>query len=243
MSRRRGFTLIELLVVIAIIAILAAILFPVFAQARDKARSAACLSNCKQMALGVHMYAQDYDEKIPAAFSEWSADYTDYKGTLNKNYPSYWYVVIQPYVKNTKVVKCPSDGDASVPTSYAYNYPHMSYRLSYPNTVFTLAQIEVPSETLCFAESQAGPKQDAWTLNYIYCPIDWAPGTLAGRGDANGMAFRHQGGGNIGFLDGHAKFVRKETVMFSDFNPKSTSSAADAMKRLWGHPPYGPTGY
>src|SRR5437764_3847630 len=94
-SRRgRGFTLIELLVVIAIIAILAAILFPVFAQARDKARSAACLSNCKQMALGVHMYAQDYDEKIPAAFSEWSADYTDYRGVLNKNYPSYWYVVI-----------------------------------------------------------------------------------------------------------------------------------------------------
>ena len=62
---RRGFTLIELLVVIAIIAILAAILFPVFAQARDKARMATCLSNCKQIGLATMMYAQDYDERLP----------------------------------------------------------------------------------------------------------------------------------------------------------------------------------
>jgi prepilin-type N-terminal cleavage/methylation domain-containing protein/prepilin-type processing-associated H-X9-DG protein len=239
---RKGFTLIELLVVIAIIAILAAILFPVFAQARDKARSAACLSNVKQLALGVHMYAQDYDEVVPAAFSEWSIPvYESPVGTMT-NYPSYWYVVIQPYVKNTAITKCPSDGDRAAVSSYAYNYPHMSYRLLYPTSLFSLAAYEAPAETLVFAESQAGPGQGAWTLNYLYCPIHWAPGTLAGRGDANGMAFRHQGGGNIGFLDGHAKFLRKEKVMFSDNNPNSTSQSSQDLRRLWGHPPYGPAG-
>src|SRR5947209_7957704 len=74
MRRIRGFTLIELLVVIAIIAILAAFLFPVFAQARDKARSATCLSNVKQQALAIHMYAQDYDETFPMVYyGEWGS--------------------------------------------------------------------------------------------------------------------------------------------------------------------------
>src|SRR5436305_2601500 len=90
MKTRRGFTLIELLVVIAIIAILAAILFPVFAQARDKARQAGCLSNLKQLALGYHMYAQDFDEKFPI-------NRFDGRGP---NYPlSYtWKTAIQPYL-------------------------------------------------------------------------------------------------------------------------------------------------
>jgi prepilin-type N-terminal cleavage/methylation domain-containing protein/prepilin-type processing-associated H-X9-DG protein len=241
-NHRHGFTLIELLVVIAIIAILAAILFPVFAQARDKARSSACLSNAKQLALGVTMYAQDYDETVPAAFSEWNMPlYSSPVGDF-KNYPSYWYVVIQPYVKNTAVVKCPADGDRTVPTSYAYNYPHMSYRLLYPQSLFKLASYEAPADTLVFGESQAGPKQEAWTLNYLYCPVHWAPGTLKGRGDANGVAFRHAGGATLGFLDGHAKWVKKEKVVFSDIDPKSTTQAALDVKKLWGHPPYGPSG-
>ncbi len=241
-SYRTGFNLIELLVVIAIIAILAAILFPVFAQARDKARQATCLSNAKQLAMGVMMYAQDYDEVVPAAYSEWTAPlYSSPVGNF-KNYPSYWYVVIQPYVKNTRVVKCPSDGDKLIPTSYAYNYPHMSYRLLYPTSLFRLSQYEAPGDTLVFGESQRGPKQEDWTLNYLYCPVHWAPGTLKGRGDANGMAFRHQGGAIVGFLDGHAKWIRKEKVMFSDNDPKSNSAAADEVRKLWGHPPYGPAG-
>src|SRR5439155_9580175 len=97
----RGFTLIELLVVIAIIAILAAILFPVFAQARDKARGAACHSNAKQQALAIHMYAQDYDETLPLIYyGEWN------KGGPKGHYP--WLKVLVPYVKNKAVYTCPS---------------------------------------------------------------------------------------------------------------------------------------
>jgi prepilin-type N-terminal cleavage/methylation domain-containing protein/prepilin-type processing-associated H-X9-DG protein len=91
MSRHRnGFTLIELLVVIAIIAILAAILFPVFAQAREKARQATCLSNNKQIALGVMMYTQDYDETLPLGAYD----------TLPNVPVTMWYDVIEPYVKS-----------------------------------------------------------------------------------------------------------------------------------------------
>jgi prepilin-type N-terminal cleavage/methylation domain-containing protein/prepilin-type processing-associated H-X9-DG protein len=93
--QRKAFTLIELLVVIAIIAILAAILFPVFAQARDKARSAACLSNTKQLALGVIQYSQDYDELLPVA-------------GYNAQCRGRWQWQIYPYVKNQQVFTCPN---------------------------------------------------------------------------------------------------------------------------------------
>jgi prepilin-type N-terminal cleavage/methylation domain-containing protein/prepilin-type processing-associated H-X9-DG protein len=98
----RGFTLIELLVVIAIIAILAAILFPVFAQARDKARGISCLSNNKQVGLAFMMYAQDYDETFPMSRVALTPNDT---GT--RTHP--WPVLIHPYVKNIAVMKCPSD--------------------------------------------------------------------------------------------------------------------------------------
>jgi prepilin-type N-terminal cleavage/methylation domain-containing protein/prepilin-type processing-associated H-X9-DG protein len=97
---RTGFTLIELLVVIAIIAVLAAILFPVFAQARDKARQASCLSNEKQIGTAVMMYAQDHDEGLPPWWT--TTQYGPY---------TYWHFHLKPYVKNLGVFICPSAGD------------------------------------------------------------------------------------------------------------------------------------
>src|SRR5207302_2776977 len=117
MRQRKGFTLIELLVVIAIIAILAAILFPVFAQAREKARAISCTSNMKQLGLSVLMYVQDYDEMYPMGC--WD------------NWWNNWPTTVQPYVKNMQVFRCPDDGDnsqdpgtvgwAGIPVSYAAN--------------------------------------------------------------------------------------------------------------------------
>lgn len=104
---RKGFTLIELLVVIAIIAILAAILFPVFAQAREKARQASCLSNLKQLTMGWVMYAQDYDESFPRW--QWDVNYNNGSGNPRNNGTTLWCNAIFPYVKNTQVYQCPSD--------------------------------------------------------------------------------------------------------------------------------------
>src|SRR5437870_4236195 len=108
---RRGFTLIELLVVIAIIAILAAILFPVFAQAREAARKTSCLSNCKQMGLACMMYVQDYDEMYPCNSWDTPAIGTADNDTKDPTYRSamQWLWRIQPYMKNRQLFVCPSD--------------------------------------------------------------------------------------------------------------------------------------
>ncbi|NIM06116.1 MAG: DUF1559 domain-containing protein, partial [Armatimonadetes bacterium] len=109
MSRKKGFTLIELLVVIAIIAILAAILFPVFAKAREKARQTACLSNVKQLTLAVLMYAGDWDERAPSTYYciwAWNPNW----GTLAPQVYKYanWMTAVIPYINNYQILGCPS---------------------------------------------------------------------------------------------------------------------------------------
>src|SRR5713101_6929093 len=116
MRRKNGFTLIELLVVIAIIAILAAILFPVFAQAREKARQSTCLSNMKQMGLAFNMYAQDYDETF--GWQKVSDNCPDF-GRAGNPEPS-WNMSILPYVKSRQIFTCPSATKESNP-KYAPN--------------------------------------------------------------------------------------------------------------------------
>src|SRR5712671_1597970 len=104
---RCGFTLIELLVVIAIIAILAAILFPVFAQARAKARGVSCLSNVRQLVTSMNMYAQDYDEAFPRW--QWDLSWVGGTGPSTNNATSIWWNAIYPYVKNTQIYNCPDN--------------------------------------------------------------------------------------------------------------------------------------
>jgi len=199
----RGFTLIELLVVIAIIAILAAILFPVFAQAREAARKASCQSNVKQMSLGISMYAQDFDEQLPMG-----------SRTINgQNWR--WMHQTYPYVKNAGIYHCPSsaiaqwDPNAFNAGSYGYN----SFMLNAQN----LASMGKPAETILVADTPGG----AATANrFRIRPDDQTdPNTWVGHADWNGwlqdesrVAYLHQGAATIGFLDGHVKSMRRGDV-------------------------------
>ena len=138
-QRNRGFTLIELLVVIAIIAILAAILFPVFARAREKARMASCQSNLKEIGLAIHMYVQDYDERL--LFQRYGA--TGY----------HWYEVIYPYLKNNQILTCPSKSNQAVGYGYSWSYLGSYGGGPSPNPA-SLANIEKPAETILCADAK-----------------------------------------------------------------------------------------
>ncbi len=120
-SVRAGFTLIELLVVIAIIAILAAILFPVFARARENARRASCSSNLKQIGLGLLQYSQDYDESLPFFFYGANGNASNPNGTLYK-----WMDAAYPYIKSEQVFTCPSDSGTGKNYIYYKNLPAAS---------------------------------------------------------------------------------------------------------------------
>jgi prepilin-type N-terminal cleavage/methylation domain-containing protein/prepilin-type processing-associated H-X9-DG protein len=223
--KRTGFTLIELLVVIAIIAILAAILFPVFAQAREKARSSTCLSNQKQIGLAFGMYGQDYDETFPKAVVE----------TVTPNI--WWEDAVRPYIKAQNVggiLTCPS---AST-TGYAY-----SMNRAVENQA--LAFISRPAETILTADSCQGnaaplidpvSKQGLASPRFAYTDTGqqalWnpPPKNFNGSGDGNAvlvvdattidedtnkgiglMRYRHNDGANRVFADGHTKYMRKGT--------------------------------
>ena len=139
---RKAFTLIELLVVIAIIAILAAILFPVFAQAREKARAISCLSNMKQLSLGILQYNQDYDEKYIAGANRFG------KG-------SGWAGQMYQYVKSTGVFRCPDDATSLPGTnvSYGLNSQFSPYNQSGSGSSgINLAQLSAPASSILLFE-------------------------------------------------------------------------------------------
>jgi prepilin-type N-terminal cleavage/methylation domain-containing protein/prepilin-type processing-associated H-X9-DG protein len=200
--RARGFTLIELLVVIAIIAILAAILFPVFAKARDKARQSSCLNNCKQMALAEMQYCQDWDEFYTWRFSG------------GGGYPSRpWPYLLAPYIKSTQVFICP--GDPDVPASTSVVDPICSYltneTMHPPGDSTTkpvaLSEIKRPAETISHAENADGASTNLAPDCYyvIGHPANYAPAGYNAWCQF-GMK-RHNGGANYVFCDGHAKWL------------------------------------
>lgn len=217
--RRSAFTLIELLVVIAIIAILAAILFPVFGRARENARRSSCQSNLKQVGLGIMQYTQDYDEKLPLRrFADPAT------GALpTPNYDDFsWRTVIQPYVKSTQVLVCPSNPDNYKLTwdpefnrSYAgntnwggtdYSQPEKGFFGS--STPVALSAIESPSQLISVSE--------IFRVPYVTIIID-APSTFDDSGTggpssvnvyADALFTGHLGTSNYLFADGHVKAMR-----------------------------------
>jgi prepilin-type N-terminal cleavage/methylation domain-containing protein/prepilin-type processing-associated H-X9-DG protein len=205
-SRKRGFTLIELLVVIAIIAILAAILFPVFARAREAARKTACINNLKQLGTGVMMYAQDYDETMP------SANFGTMASTpIGASYGwSYIWAILDPYLKNQGILACPSAtkklvGPApQINVSYGYNEYVYDQSRGY-NSLAALSnnQYGVASLAIIADSRQTGIFNDwdsAGTGSVTY-PTNFLARNLL----ANDSMPRHEGA-NFVYADGHAKF-------------------------------------
>lgn len=207
--RREGFTLIELLVVIAIIGILAAILFPVFSRAREKARQASCQSNLKQMGSAIFMYIQDYDERLPAG---------------SRNVPINgqivgvrWMHQIAPYVKNTQIYVCPSHprfnwtGAYNTTGGYGYNALHLNNR--------RMADIVKPAETLMVSDScwrgrfRIRPDSATaalwgnWEFSAGNPILPHPPGSRCEELHDYRIHWRHSGLANFLFVDGHVKVL------------------------------------
>ncbi len=213
-TMRRGFTLIELLVVIAIIAILAAILFPVFARAREKARQSSCLSNFKQLALAYLQYTQDYDGLMPISLRLQIPGYDDglTEGGMSK------HSAILPYVKNTQIFLCPSqsphhvqdvrgDGTVLVHSDYGWNYFVTNYRAEFHGHVcYTVKTDDDPSRVAIMTEIDRG--------RYAYWP--WLPTSEYPDGRDYGT-WAHNDGQICNFMDGHAKWL-PQTVISGQFD-------------------------
>jgi prepilin-type N-terminal cleavage/methylation domain-containing protein/prepilin-type processing-associated H-X9-DG protein len=237
-ARIRAFTLIELLVVIAIIAILAAILFPVFAQAREKARATSCLSNDKQIGLAFQMYIQDYDEVFPPR---------DY---VTRPLPGAWARLVLPYIKSRGLLTCPSEGDRAkwvdpydpvngdVVPGYDPNERNWGWSQTYgynswngpddgtaqPQGVAwrAFAAVNRPAKTLLVGHS-LGTRGAFWGIGFV---IQWEP-------DSSAWFYMpltdiHQQGSNVVYCDGHAKFIRQATAHANDQIPD-----ADHPDSIW----------
>jgi prepilin-type N-terminal cleavage/methylation domain-containing protein/prepilin-type processing-associated H-X9-DG protein len=235
-----GFTLIELLVVIAIIAILAAILFPVFAQAREKARAATCISNLKQIGVGLMMYAQDYDETLAgnhigaphnSAGDAGFANVTPigFMDTNPARVSRNWGRDLQPYMKNTPIYNCPNAVPrSSISAGSTYEETHdpagadASYLLNGITSSKAMAVIPAPAEIIFLHEYKAKSR-----VSQVRPHPD---GIVNGREvfrqfNHQYYDFMHAEGGNLVYCDGHVKFKKKRAITFKEFGADTSGLA------------------
>ena len=212
--RNQGFTLIELLVVIAIIAILAAILFPAFARARENARRASCQSNLKQIALGILQYTQDFDEKFPIYFHDMGYD---------PSRPYAWADSLQPYLKSIQLYQCPSESlppEAGASTTGYIDYA-INLRLTYGGIFdVTGGSAGAKSISVLTQPSLTVMMMDYYTSNGTGSYTSGCPGNAdtCAAGKAvflGGAAQRHLEGMNFSFTDGHVKWYKSQDATTS----------------------------
>lgn len=194
---RRGFTLIELLVVIAIIAILASILFPVFAKAREKARQSSCMSNLKQLDMGFMQYTQDYDEQLPRATAgaASAAPLAPSSAWMSAKVANVWdptYGSIYPYVKNSQIYICPS--------RKSYTPSNCTYSMNSQCAGVSSGSIDDVSGTALLTEADCDDAVTNFTADGI------------ANGDGGTGITIHNNGCNVAFVDGHAKWLGTSNV-------------------------------
>ena len=237
-SVTKAFTLIELLVVIAIIAILAAILFPVFARARENARRSSCQSNLKQIGLGVMQYTQDYDERYPFAYS----DDTSFAGKpfYSTTYGGpFWQGIIFPYVKSQQIYVCPSSSNP-IPANPLFNGHYaVNQAIMTDNSSIAIPQISSTASVYMVMDSGGYRTNFAATVpNGVggqYLPgQSTVGGTCASSlsssqtSDCTAADSRHLGGINLAYADGHVKFQNIRTVW-----SEGKAYTADTSKSAW----------
>lgn len=230
-NNRKAFTLIELLIVVAIISILASILFPVFARARENARRASCLSNLKQMGLGLRMYTQDFDERMPPAYVKVTDSNWKYPNGSTESTRA-WYLLIYPYVKNYQVYTCPSAGSAlhynggyqPQAFSYSYNYARPSpggcggvyncgVNMGLPEVAgASLAAIEDTSGTLFVVDGSTAYTQFYHSRMPTEADV-MANGVKYADYYVRSVRSRHLGTIATLFVDGHAKAMPWKTIL------------------------------
>ncbi len=229
--KRKGFTLIELLVVIAIIAILAAILFPVFAQARDKARQAACTSNLKQLGNALMMYLQDYDETFHKGAGMVSTGEYGFGPDSRVDGWTNWAWFYGPYIKNVGVFDCPTSPDTSANLTgpnwgndgnYGYNYSGLTRDEGATGQPATpprgLAELEFPAETFVFfdcgdVQVRAGANDYSGLLEELDVNLTCDPPSGRWTKYDKECAFRHATRANMVYADGHVKSINWTTML------------------------------
>jgi prepilin-type N-terminal cleavage/methylation domain-containing protein/prepilin-type processing-associated H-X9-DG protein len=249
--QRRAFTLIELLVVIAIIAILAAILFPVFARAREAARATQCKSNLKQIVNAAMMYSQDYDEVYVTSYTGYL-----HNGLTGTPRQHLWMGLILPYTKNIGIYQCPSAGkyvevDQGNPRFSSYGHQHNNLGWGLSATVPpSMADVKSPADTIYFSDAGrysgdwatflANPDSELFDGNNCeqcnftraYTQCMGCPGLSATCcADARTVVNRHSGQCNIAFADGHVKAMKVSQAVRPFLNPAERGGPNDMWDR------------
>ena len=247
--RTQGFTLIELLVVIAIISILASILFPVFARARENARRASCMSNLKQFGLGLMMYVQDYDERYPPYQTVNLNQEPPGRRFLGSGSTAWiWEQLLYPYTKSIQIFTCPSGQDLNgswVNRPIRGQYGASSYLFGGSTSTISMSAVQAPAKTYAMMDAgyfrmltaYANPASASARAQYGY----YLPGigdlgnacdpNLDGGTDDTYQSLksdcesgRHLGGVNMAFADGHVKWLKTNIVSAEAQKPASSTN-------------------